>query len=288
MKALHPNELSKDLREIYSFLDTFAHPWVKRFYPDYEAFTAFLDDEEIHVLAYATDKDDLCCVIILDENAILVSGFSHDAENEEAFSAVLHEIQVLVKDAHFLSIYYGTGSDSFGVYYDEKGKNPFGDFLKQNGFAVESVAYDIRHDTASFCQESLSKKNTVKRVPPAHLKDFSELNPLESMIDAFKKDLCQHPSDVCYIVVNPEGRIFGYALLDPVSYVIDCFNINEKNPVSYKEAKQALLSAIASELYSAGIQAMIERRVDQVECQKIKHAFEVCGTYESLLWRQKT
>ena len=70
-------------------------------------------------------------------------------------------MEALLKAQHYTGIYYGEGYYSYGVFSGETG-NPFGAFLKKNGFAVESVFYDIHHTASDTVEEHVDQLKAQK------------------------------------------------------------------------------------------------------------------------------
>ena len=162
MKSLSRTELQTIFREIYSFLIAFDEKWIKYYFADELDLVCFLmEDEDIHLLLDRNEKDEICSVIILCENSILTAAFSPDAENEESYSSALRDVESLVKAQHYISIYFGEGDHSYGVFSGET-ENPFGAFLKKNGFQVESVFYDIRHTASGTVEEHVDQLKAQK------------------------------------------------------------------------------------------------------------------------------
>jgi hypothetical protein len=113
---------------------------------------------------------------------------------------------------------------------------------------------------------------------------FEDVGALDdSVLNSIREGFCRFPSDTCYIAVRDGKRdIRGYAFLDACSCAIDIMNINEMDPAACRKVKRELLSSIAAELNAMGVDSLIETNVDQLECQRLTHHFEVCGRYETL------
>ena len=259
------------VRELYAFLDEADHKWTTAFLTG-EAEFAFLlaDDDDVQALAYRDAEGALCCAVILEECAILTAAFAGEA-TPETFATVLADVETAVGSRGYADIWYGAGNDSFGVYSREGEENAFGSFLKQNGFVLESVSYDVKHDTSSIrCEEPGICR--VEKSGPAALAAYDSA------------ELRRFPGDRCYLAVGEEdGMARGYVLLDPRSCVMDRICIFDKSPARYRAIKRALLAAVAADLRDAGMDELIERNVDQLECQRIPHRFTVCGRYETLV-----
>ena len=162
MKQMSQNELSNLFHELLSFLMNYDEKWIRFYFADELEFFCFLsDDEDLRLLTGHNAQNEICSLIVLCENAILTAVFSPDAENEDAYTAALSDMEALLKAQHYTGIYYGEGYYSYGVFSGET-ENPFGAFLKKNGFAVESVFYDIHHTASDTVEEHVDQLKAQK------------------------------------------------------------------------------------------------------------------------------
>ena len=143
MNRIDRNGCPDLLEKIYHFLETTDRKWIQAYFADEADFKEFSEDEENHILAYTNDHNALCCVMIINESAILTTAFSREAESEDCYEQLLKDVETLLYELGYREIYYGDGYYSFGRYSAEK--DPFGSFLKEKGFILEAVAYDIRY-----------------------------------------------------------------------------------------------------------------------------------------------
>ena len=298
MKLINQTELSAQFSNIYSFLATFDRKWLKTYFITEEDFIDFLQDDDLHIFAYRNEQNELCCVGIISENSVLTTAFSNDADNEESYSIFINDAELFLKDSHYMWIYFGSGYYSYGVYVKEN-NSPFADFLEKNGFTLENTAYDIKHKVSSMSpyNEHEGRKvlktdfDTFKRteaanrsVPQADSISANSISSDSISKDLISKDFIRFPEDTCYAVIDTEKKeLLSYAFLNPVSYVIDAFITNIKRASSYIDSKKQLFSAIAADLRAKGIDYFIEANVDQLDAQKIKTDFEVCGKYKTLV-----
>lgn len=162
MKLINKNELSDRFHEIVSFLKSYDEKWLRFYFKDEnELLNLLLEDEDIRMLVKRNEKNEIRTLVILNENAVMTAVFSEETENERSYSDALRAIDTLVKDLGYLCIYYGEGYYSYGVYSKDR-KNPFGEFLKQNGFAVESVCYDILYKETNRTEEHVDQLKAQK------------------------------------------------------------------------------------------------------------------------------
>ena len=164
MTILDKEESLQRLREIFDLLKTCEPEWVCDYFEDERGFAGLADDEDVRFFAYRDDEDRLVAAAVTDENAILTAGFLGEAVCEACFAQVLRDVTAHVRAGHYTSIFYGEGRNSFGVYY--RPDNPFGDYLKAHGFALESVGYDIRYAGSGEVQRHVDQLKAQKiRVP---------------------------------------------------------------------------------------------------------------------------
>lgn len=162
MKLINKNELSDRFHEIVSFIKSFDEKWLRFYFTDEkDLLSLLLEDEDIRLLEQRNEKGEICRLVLLNENAVMTTVFSPETENEQSYSDTLRAIDALVKELGYLCIYYGEGYYSYGVYSKEN-KNPFGEFLKQNGFAVESVCYDILYQESNRTEEHVDQLKAQK------------------------------------------------------------------------------------------------------------------------------
>lgn len=282
MRLLNDNELTNEYRNIYSFLEENNFKWIKRYFLGVEEFLDFIDDENVHFLAYKNENNDLCCVGILFENAILIVGFSKDVENEDTFKTMLGDTEKLVSELGYTCVLYGEGYYSYGVYNGDE-ENKFDNFLEANGYIVETISYDIRHKVSSIRKSNTNKGYEVSKIKYDVFKNKIKSKDLNSIEKSIMLDFYRYPSDTCYITTKAgEEDVLGYAFLDPKSYVIDHIKIKETTPSSYNEVKEELMIGIANDLNGYGVDSFVEQNVGSTESQKINNEFEVCGKYKTL------
>lgn len=139
MKIINDDFRHSRFEELYSYLETCDHRWLASFFKDRNDFREFLSDEDVRILVYADDYGLLCCVGILDEEAVLTVAFS----KKEEYGIFLKDAEKLISDHHYTSIFFGFGDYSYGVYDQE---NPhLHELMVSNSYIVEATAYDIRY-----------------------------------------------------------------------------------------------------------------------------------------------
>ncbi len=270
------------IAELYSFLNAADHKWVRTFFANEKEFTALPDDEDFRMLIYQNDRSEICCAVLLLENAILTAAFS-DETPEVDYDSVLNDVLSLVRQLGYTCIYYGDGYDSYGLFTGDGDVNAFGDFLKRNGFVVESVDYDMRHETADV-KRSGFKGFHIQKTDQTTLGAYGEDILPAGVRDALDQDFRRFPGDSCFAVFRDADHVIcGYAFLDPQSSVIDQKALFLKKSSDHKSADQELMFAMASELSADHRDTLTELHVDQLASQKIPHRFQVCGKYETLV-----
>ena len=162
MELIRRNETEGCFQEIYAFLKSYDEKWLRFYFKDEnELLNLLLEDEDIRLLEQRNEMGELCSLVLLNENAIMTAVFSPEAENEQSYSDTLRAIGALVKELGYQCICYGEGYYSYGVYSGES-KNPFGEYLKQNGFEVESVCYDILYLETNRTEEHVDQLKAQK------------------------------------------------------------------------------------------------------------------------------
>ena len=91
MNRIDRNGCPDLLEKIYHFLETTDRKWIQAYFADEADFKEFLEDEENHILAYTNDHNALCCVMIINESAILTTAFSKEAESEDCYEQLFEE-----------------------------------------------------------------------------------------------------------------------------------------------------------------------------------------------------
>lgn len=130
-------ESNERYTELYSFLDTFDHKWVDAFFPEVSDFILFPEDNGIRVFVWKNERNEICGAMLMEENAILTAAFSPCA-GTEVYSAALGAAESCARELHYTTIWFGDGDYSFGLFSEKDAENGFSDFLKANGFVLES------------------------------------------------------------------------------------------------------------------------------------------------------
>ena len=274
MKKIEQKEIKDFYGSIYSFLRQTDEKWLTAYFVNEMDFIEFLQDEDVHVLAYRNDEGQICCALILNESSILTAAFDDHATHEQ-YSTALQDTEDLLRQMHYVFVGYGEGYYSYGIYSSDTKKDPFGEYLKQNGWIKESVSYDVKHDLKALLKQYRPGKYPVRK---------ADVHLLPERIQA---DHLRFAADDCYVCTDDTGEIVGYAFANRDTCTLDLICPLSKKYRESIDIRHALFFAVAEDWAENGASWLIQKKADQLEVQRIPYAFEICGTYESLSGRIK-